>query len=160
MKVLKNVLLLLLAVLAFFPLSIAAEDQDITESGSVKLYAMIESSYTVKLPKSVDITESGTTFDYYLKGDLDGSSKVVVSCPTTSVVKEYNDSGVTLGESGHPDVTVRLSNSNTTGFGYDVIGKEYDESASSKAKGTITIEHDGLSAGNWQGDLGITITLE
>ena len=160
MKLLKSILFLVLAILIFLPLSIDADDQDITDSGVVKLYANIGSTYTVKLPKSVDITEPGTTFDYYLKGDLDGKSRIVVSCPQTTTIREYNDGGVTLGESGHPDVTASMTNSNTDGFGYDVINSDYDESLTSKAKGTITIDHNGLPAGCWRGILNIKISLQ
>ena len=156
MKVLKITALMALLTLVFLPLSVLGEDQEVTGDGSadVKLYAKLESTYTVKLPKSVDITTSGTTFDYLVKGEIASNETLVVSIPGSCTIHETDSAGVDL-EAGRPDITVTLVNSDTDGFGYSELPTEYGD-----AKGTVTVTHSGIPAGYWQGDLGITIGLK
>lgn len=121
---------------------------DSTEtSGNVELKADIVSTYTVKLPKVINVAEDNKTVDILAKGDVDGSKKIVIS--------ESNAGNNTLNDLSNKNTAVALSIS----FGTGIEGKNI-EATYGNAKDTMTISHGALKAGAWKCTLPILIKLQ
>ena len=115
--------------------------------GSVDLEAEIVSTYTVKLPKVIDVNSESTTVDIFAKGDVDGSKKIVIS--------EKNAGSNSLADLSGKNQAKAL----TIGFGTGIEGKNILADYST-AKEVMTIAHSKLVAGSWKCNLPILIKLE
>lgn len=114
-------------------------------NGSINLVASKISSYTVKFPKSLDVTDASKTCDFYVKGDVDGSKKVVIDKGTGT--HQLTDKAGTKA-------AVALSIS----FGSGVEGKDI-LSEYGTAKETMTITHGALAAATYGYELPVVIKL-
>ena len=84
----KKILTVLLTAAMFFTgvTCVFAEEQEFTPAtaqtqvnGSVDLVAEVVSTYTIKLPKEIDVTNEEVSVDILAKGDVDGAKKIVIS---------------------------------------------------------------------------------
>ena len=148
----KKILTVLLASAMMFvaPAGVFADElQELEENpteGTIQLVASKTSSYTVKLPKVLDVSDDSTTFDIQAKGDVDGAMKVVVEKATGDHLLADN--------SGKNEAKV-LTITNGNGIAGSVIEENYAEAA----KDSMTIVHDSISAGDWSYELPIVIRL-
>ena len=75
--------------------SVSAEEQDIygDGQGEVLLFSNVESSYTVRLPKVVDITANEVSFEIDAKGDIAGDEVLTITVPDGMEIKKgkYTD---------------------------------------------------------------------
>ena len=95
-KILTIALSLLLMVIV--PTGLFAEEvtvnstthNELTETGNVSLYANITSSYSVLVPKTVDVSNDEKTFSVFAKGDLDPTKQLQVNYQSGSYVLSNN----------------------------------------------------------------------
>lgn len=118
-------------------------------SGKINLEAIKASSYTVKLPKKVDVSNNSTTFDILAKGDVDASKKIVIV--------EGNQGQNKLTDQAA--VGAKTAVSLTVSFNGGILGKDI-QAAYGTAKDTVTITHSDLAAATWKCELPITIKLQ
>lgn len=115
-------------------------------TGSIDLEAIMVSSYTVKLPKKLDVKEKKVTCDIKAKGDVDAAKKIVI--------EESNAGQNKLVDQAGDKTAVDLSVSFGNGIEGKDIKADYDT-----AKETMTIEHGDLAAATWKCQLPIVIKL-
>jgi len=145
-------ILLAAAMLVVAPATIFADETNVQElgeddaSGTIELEATISSSYTLKLPLKVDVSETSSTCDIYAKGDVDGSKTIVIS---------EDNAGENVLEDG---ADLKTDKTLTITFGSGISGADIT-SEYGDAKETITIVHDALEAGSWTCSLPILISL-
>lgn len=151
----KYLSLLLALLLSLSPTAISATDDynEVTSDGdqTIELYALVTSSYTVKLPKSVDVSTSGTTFTIEVKGDIAADEQISISFDDCSL----SETSVKTGDDAHEDIELTVSADVET-FTFDLI--EADTYAET-GKATVTVTHDTIPAGDWSADLSVTISL-
>lgn len=147
-------MLLVAAMVIVAPASVFAEENELSPAtsqtevtGSVDLVANIVSTYTIKLPKQIDVSGLSTSVDIFAKGDVDGSKKIVIS--------ETNAGQNKIADLANKNTAEAL----TVGFGSGIEGKDIDASYGT-AKDTMTITHAALKAGSWKCVLPILIKLE
>ena len=116
--------------------------------GSVELKAEITSTYTVKLPKVVDVKADSTDVVIQAKGDVDGSKKIVFSQKNAANDKLADESGKNTAE----DLTIT--------FGTGIAGSSIKADYASDVKETMNITHAKLKAGSWKYTLPLLIKLE
>lgn len=152
----KKILTVLLTAAMFFTgvTCVFAEEQEFTPAtaqtqvnGSVDLVAEVASTYTIKLPKEIDVTNEEVSVDILAKGDVDGAKKIVIS--------ESNAGQNKLADLANKNEAEAL----TITFGSGIEGKDID-AAYGTAKDTMTISHATLKAGSWKCVLPILIKLE
>ena len=149
MKKILTILMLAALVLAS-PANIFAEDQELNQdstSGTVKLTAEKASTYTVKLPTSVDVSATSATFTAYIKGDVDGAKKLVIAEDTnngTNVLKNNAVAGRNV------DLTISVDKSIN---GSDITSEYTSDGI------VITVSHAAIAAGTYTCDLPLTISL-
>lgn len=152
----KKILTVLLTAAMFFTgvTCVFAEEQEFTPAtaqtqvnGSVDLVAEVVSTYTIKLPKEIDVTNEEVSVDILAKGDVDGAKKIVIS--------ESNAGQNKLADLANKNEAEAL----TITFGSGIEGKDI-AAAYGTAKDTMTISHAALKAGSWKCVLPILIKLE
>mgnify|MGYP003321999835 CR=1 FL=1 len=125
-------------------------DQEIakgTDSATIKLYAALESSYTVKLPIKVSVQNTSTNIPIYAKGNVDGSKKIVVAEKTVS-------GGHKLVDAAGKKTALALGVTGVEFAGENLTDKYGDAS-------NMVVAHDAITeAGDWGCDLAITISLD
>lgn len=142
--------LMVTALMIGLPMSNVFADQELNEGdseGTVELVALKASSYTVKLPVQVDVSELSTTFKALIKGDVDGSKKIVLAEDKTGGDNYLKDEAELK-----PDILLNI-NIDKAMNGEDIFA-EYTLDGI-----TFTVTHDAIAAGNYRCDLPITITL-
>lgn len=122
-------------------------DDAVQVEGSVDLEAEIVSTYTVKLPKVVDVKSETTTVDIFAKGDVDGSKKIVIS-------EKNAGSNTLVDQSGR-----KQAEALTISFGTGIEGKNILADYGT-AKEVMTVTHNKLVAGAWKCNLPILIKLD
>ena len=126
-----------------------SQTSDGTASGSIELEAIIASSYTLKLPLHVDVTENETTINIYAKGNVDGGKKIVIA---------EDNAGTNVLEDAADKFTDKTL---TVTAGSAILGSDINNLDFNIEKGTtMTFEHDALEAGKWTCTLPIVISLE
>lgn len=152
----KKILTVLLTAAMLFTgvTCVFAEEQEFTPAtaqtqvnGSVDLVAEVVSTYTIKLPKEIDVTNEEVSVDILAKGDVDGAKKIVIS--------ESNAGQNKLADLANKNEAETL----TITFGSGIEGKDI-AAAYGTAKDTMTISHAALKAGSWKCVLPILIKLE
>jgi len=145
----KILMLMCVAMLLSVPNNVFAEtDEEVTgNDATVSLIAAKASSYTVKLPKTVDVTDNTKTFDIFAKGDISADKQLVVTCQQTGLYLE----DVVPGSNKRMPISASISDGT---FTYDALAGDYTQ-----RKAVVTITHESLPAGNFHCDLPVTITL-
>jgi hypothetical protein len=149
MKKILTILMLAALVLAS-PANIFAEDQELTQnttSGTVQLTASKASTYTVKLPTSVDVSANSATFTAYIKGDVDGAKKLVIAEDKSKGTNVLKNNAVTGRD---VDLTISVDKS--------IDGSDITSEYASTGI-TITVSHADIAAGTYTCDLPLTISL-
>ena len=151
---------LLIAVIALFTLCIAFANSTLTyaegnetneDSAVVQLSASKLSYYVVKLPVSVDVTDTMTMFDIYVKGDVDETKKVEVKEDKGTEENEVHY----LVNNANPSIKYELTIENDDGLLGSLIQEDYNDDA----KIGFTIYHDNLKAGDYSCELPLTIGI-
>ena len=146
-------ILMLAALVLASPANIFADEateQELSQEstgGTVKLTASKASTYTVKLPKSVDVSANSATFTAYIKGDVDGAKKLVIAEDTNNGTNVLKNNAVT-GRNVDLKITVDKSINGSD------ISSEYASTGI-----TITVSHADIAAGTYTCDLPLTISL-
>ncbi|MBP5279424.1 MAG: hypothetical protein J6Z03_02990 [Erysipelotrichaceae bacterium] len=144
MKKFTVLVILLLAIV--LPVSVAAEDQEVSADTTVALIASRTSTYYALLPSTVDVLNNSVDFIVQVKGDITADKQLSISSGSTA----------TLTDSlGRANVTVNVSKVGGP-FTYDQLPSDYN----STDIVTFTLTHATLAAGSYSGTLPITIGLE
>ena len=128
------------------PHGVFADEQEVNEDATVLLTATKLSTYTVKLPQSVDVSENSVSFDVLAKGDIIATKQLSISSGNSATLSDTY---------GRANVSVTVSKSGSA-FTYDVLPANYDNTK----KVTFTLTHATLGAGSYSGELPITISLD
>ena len=160
MKLSKKIVSLTLIGLMLMSTAVSAEPiptGDTESSGgdaTVVLYSNVSSSYSVQLPKSVDVTNETTTFTIKAKGEIAGNQKIMVSIPESATLVETDENGTDLGAGAHDDIALTLFfDKAASGFAYSDINP--DDYNGAGATGTVTVTHTGVA-----NNLAISISLQ
>ena len=142
---------ILMALMILVSVPIYAEDQVISNEGQaiVELTASIESTYTISLPKQVDVTDEETTFNIKVKGDITADETINIDIPDSA----------TLSEDGS-ERSISLTINDNGGISYVYTDMNKDDYEGINAKRDITITHDPITAGTWKTDITINISLD
>lgn len=143
-------ILMTAALILELPVANILAEQELSEAdseGTVELVASKASSYSIKLPIQVDVSATSTTFKAYVKGDVDGSKKIVIA-EDKSAGDNYLKDEANL----KPDVPLEIT--------IDKAMNGEDIQADYTSDGiTFTVLHDPIDAGNFKCNLPLTITL-
>lgn len=142
----KLTILLVTLLTLMLPVGIAAEEVEVNNDSNIDLYANIESSYMVKLPRSVDVSANSVDVVIKAKGDIAADKQLNITA---------TDSLQLADSKGRASVTVNVTKQGSP-FLYDTLPAEYTDTA----KVTFTLTHQTLAAGAYTGILPITISLE
>ena len=107
---------------------------------SISLSYNVAPTYAVKIPKTLDISNNNTNFNYYVCGDIYADGILQVKF----------------------DEEVTLTNSNTSKKAYISQTKtdfKQNELTNDYTRYSASITHDNLSPGKWQGQLNVVISL-
>ena len=142
----KFTVLVILLLTIVLPVSVAAEDQEVSADTTVALIASRTSTYSALLPSTVDVLNNSVDFIVQVKGDITADKQLSISSGSTA----------TLTDSlGRANVTVNVSKVGGP-FTYDQLPSDYN----STDIVTFTLTHATLAAGSYSGTLPITIGLE
>lgn len=113
-----------------------------TYTGSTSISLSYENlpKYSVKIPKTIDVSKNQTSFNYYVSGDIFADQTLQVLF----------------------DDEVSLYSANTTCKIYISQSKsifEYSELSSDYITCSASISHDSLYSGKWIGQLNVVISL-
>ena len=131
-------LLLSLLLINIFAFNVSAETY--TGSTSISLAYDKEPTYSVKVPKVVDVTNNTTTFTYYVSGDIYADQSLQVLFDQETTIYSANGSCKVYISQDKTDFT-------------------YDELTSSYSNHTCTLTHNKLDSGKWYGSLNLVISL-
>ena len=143
------------SLMLLMPGAIFAEEnneQEITSAGSenVELYAEVDSTYTVRLPQKVDVTNKTKTFDVDAYGNISSQKKVSVVFNTSAQLLDKNTSN-----NKREAISLTISN-NSHDFTFDQLEDDYCDDV----KFTVTVTHsEDIPAGSWSVNLPVVISL-
>ena len=142
--------LLFATLMVLLPTGVFADEQEVvSDSATVQLTASKASSYKVKLPQTVDVSNNSTTFNVYAKGDIAFNQKITVSVGEGDhILKD-----ILVDSLKQVDLTVNVSNGD---FLFETLGVD---NYSQEKYATFTVTHDTLSAGSYAYSLPIVIEL-
>lgn len=132
------------------PSAIFAEEQEVsTNQTTVELIANKASAYTVKLPKTFDVSNNSSEFKVFAKGDISADESLVIAVGDGQhVLKDVVEASskqyeltVTVD-----DGTITFENLPLTNYSQDVFA-------------TFTITHDSLLAGSYSYVLPVVISI-
>ena len=137
----KKILIYSLLVLNLFFVRFSADEYNTDGNYQITLTCVNAPSYSVKIPRSVNVTNENTTLTFYVKGDIyaDQSLRIVF------------DSSTTLSYNGN-SVPVIISQAKNT-WSCNELSDSYSSSG-------INISHSKLNAGTWTGHLNVAISLQ
>ena len=125
------------------------EEQEIaTDSAEIALTATKASSYTVKLPKTLDVSKDETTFAILAQGDVDGAYELAFE-ETNAGSNKISDAS---GRASALTLTVTV--------GSAIHGEDIGATYNSQKGSSVTIKHSAIVAGSWAGILPILIKLQ
>ena len=164
-KLMKQIMTVALASLLLCTSSVFADEiptgnTETSDEATVVLYSEGTSSYSVQLPKSVDVTNETSTFTIKAKGNIAGDEKIMVTVPTEATLIETDDQGVDLTTGAHDDIELTIAyDKSSSGYAFSDIN--VDDYNGTNATGTVTITHTGVKipAGHWRNNLSISISL-
>lgn len=131
-------LIISLLLINLFVNSVCAETYD--GSCSISLSYNYLPSYSVKIPKNLNITNNTTDFDYYVKGNIYFDSCLKVLFDEESTISSNNK-----------NMKIYITQNKTLW--------NYNELSNSYTKYSASISHDTLKAGTWHGELNVVISL-
>ena len=131
-------LLITLLLINIFTLNINAETYE--ENYSISLSYSVEPTYSVKIPKKIDVSNNNTVFEYYVCGDIYADQILQVKFDEQTII---SNSKQTI------NVYITQEKSN---FVMSELSNNYN-------KYTALITHNDLSTGNWSGQLNVVISL-
>ena len=139
-----------MALVTLMPNFVCAEDQTATSPSdkTVQLTATKASSYTVTLPKSVDISADSTKFDVSVQGDINGNEKIIITMQDTTITETGS------GSVKHEDIPVTVEFG--TGKSQSYTHSEIKDLNTKQA----TLTHASIPAGTWSGSLNVNIKVE
>lgn len=114
--------------------------QTYTGNCSISLNAQVNPYYSIKIPKTIDVQNNETTFEYYICGDIYADQTLKVKFDDETILNNGVNSTITY-------VTQEKTN-----YSQSELTNEYETYS-------ITITHDKLSSGNWSGQLNVVISL-
>lgn len=133
----KKILIALLLINLF---AIEVDGQTFTGNTSISVSYDVEPTYSVKIPKTIDITNPTTSFNYYVLGDIYADQ----------VLNVVFDSSTTVSNN---------SNSYNVDIAQEKAIWEYSELTNTYKQYEATISHQTFSAGNYVGQLNVSIYL-
>ena len=144
--------LLATALMISAPMCLFAEEAETPnpQTGQVDLIASKSSTYYLQIPKNVDVSESGKTFDILIKGDVDSAKQLAIN-------EDKGEQGTTVNylvDTADSNNKVAIS----TTVSDPVIGANI--TSAYLAKITFTVTHDALSAGSYTCGMPIKISLQ
>ena len=107
---------------------------------SISLSYDKQPTYSVKIPKTIDVSNNATYFNYYVSGDIYADQILQVLFDSTTTIYSLDDT-----------CNVQVSQ-NKTSYSQSELTSTY-----SQCEALIT--HQKLSAGNWIGELNVVISL-
>lgn len=127
-----------LLLISIFTTSINADTY--TGTSSISLSYSYLPSYSVKIPKKLNISNNATTFNYYVSGDIyfDSYLQVLFDKETTIYCGDKN--------------AIVYIHQDKTLWSQDELSSSYQEYSA-------YISHDTLSSGLWHGELNMVISL-
>lgn len=131
-------ILLSLLLINIFALNVNADTY--TGSTSISLSYDIEPTYSVKIPKVVNVSNNITTFSYYVNGDIYADQTLQVLFDKETTISNANSS-----------CKVYISQSKT-----DYAANELNDSYCQQQ---VQISHANLDSGKWFGKLNVVISL-
>lgn len=151
----KKILVFILALFTIFPTSVFYADEETNEttedSASIQLTASQLSYYVVKMPLTVDATSNMTTFDVYIKGDVDEAKQIEIKEDKGTLCTDVHY----LVNNANPTIKYELSIENEDAIAGSIIQEDYTD----EAKIGFTIYHDNLKAGDYTCSLPVTIKI-
>lgn len=136
----KKILITIIALCLSYS-KIYADEYNQQGTYSIALSCTNSPSYSVKIPKSLDVSNNETVLNYFVKGDIYGDQ----------ILKVIFDSETTLTSHAKQETISVVQNKNTW---------ECDELSNSYNQYEITLSHNQLSAGQWNGTLNVVISLQ
>ena len=133
----KKILIALLLINLF---AVEVDGQTFTGNTSISVLYDVEPTYSVKIPKTIDITNPTTSFNYYVLGDIYADQ----------VLNVVFDSNTTVSNN---------SNSYNVDIAQEKAIWEYSELTNTYKQYEATISHQTFSAGNYVGQLNVSIYL-
>ena len=133
----KKILIALLLINLF---AVEVDGQTFTGNTSISVSYDVEPTYSVKIPKTIDITNPTTSFNYYVLGDIYADQ----------VLNVVFDSSTTVSNN---------SNSYNVDIAQEKTIWEYSELTNTYKQYEATISHQTFSAGNYVGQLNVSIYL-
>ena len=126
-------------------------DKSTAEQKKVRLYADVDSTYTVRLPQQVNVKEKSKDFDVDAKGNISSTKKVSVAFDGSASLVDTNTS-----DKKKESISLTITN-NTHDFLFDdLLADDYNDTA----KFTVNVAHDDeIPAGTWEVYLPVTISL-
>ena len=110
------------------------------ESYTIPLNYSVSPTYIVSVPKSIDVSNNETSFNFSVSGDIYYDYLLEVSFASNTTITNGNYSSI---------VNV---NQDKCLFNYDdLLNKTY---------GNVYLSHDSLHSGTWSGELNLLITLK
>lgn len=134
-------LLCALLLINLFAIPAAAEDYDDEGNYTINLVCTKGPSYAIRMPKTINVANETSVLTFYVKGDLYGDQRLSI----------VFDKSTTLSNS-KTSVPVTISQDKSS-WSYSELSDEYVSSS-------VIITHTALSAGNWNGRLGVNISLQ
>ena len=135
----KIILSLLLCIL--FISDINGETITHISDNTISLSYDIAPTYSVVLPNTIDITNNKSEFNFTVSGDIYADTYLEII---------FNQCTYISSEKDNIKVTINQAKTNFT----------YEELSNSNINSSITLNHNDLKAGNYQGYLNLTITLK
>jgi len=132
---------LILMMLQLLMINICAEDYSEQGTYTIGLSVINPPTYSVKIPKSINVSDETTNMTFYVKGDIFADQKLNV----------IFDKSTTLSN-GTSSVPVTITQDKES-WSYGELSDAYLSSA-------INITHRKLSAGIWNGHLTVRISLQ
>ena len=108
---------------------------------TISLSYDIAPTYYVILPTTIDITNNKSEFNFTVSGDIYADTYLEIIFDQCTYISSEKD---------NIKVTINQAKTNFT----------YEELSNSNINSSITLNHNDLKAGNYQGYLNLTITLK
>ena len=135
----KIILSLLLCIL--FISDINGETITLISDNTISLSYDIAPTYSVVLPNTIDITNNKSEFNFTVSGDIYADTYLEIIFDQCTYISSEKD---------NIEVAINQTKTNFT----------YEELSNSNINSSITLNHNDLKAGNYQGYLNLTITLK
>jgi len=148
-----KILISLLSSLLLLTPTVVKADEEISAEGTelISLTASVPSSYTIKFPKSVNITSAEESFYIDVKGEMSTMEKLVITIPETATLTEtVHDSSTAR------TVDVTIESSKSEFVSEDLSTDTYNED---DARATVALTHDEIVAGEWTGSISMVVAL-